>query len=175
MNTPTAQEIANVNAETMRHILSVRAMLLGCVRELCDRADGHDASKLTPPEDAAYAVLTPRLAGLVYGSEEYKASLREMKPAIAHHYANNSHHPEHYVDGIAGMNLFDLLEMLCDWKAATLRHHTSSMAGSLRINAERFQMPEPIRRLLENTLDKIEAIGIAANVATSYPQHQEAK
>lgn len=43
------------------------------------------------------------------GCDEYRACLREMKPALEHHYASNSHHPEHYSNGIQGMSLFDLL------------------------------------------------------------------
>jgi hypothetical protein len=47
-----------------------------------------------------------------------------MKPAIQHHYKANSHHPEFYDNGVEGMSLFDVLEMLLDWKAATERRRT---------------------------------------------------
>jgi len=40
--------------------------------------------------------MTPKLAGSTYGSEEYKAFLGQMKPALDHHYAVNDHHPEHF-------------------------------------------------------------------------------
>ena len=100
--------------DTQQHIAHVADRLHRLANLLRYRADAHDASKLLPPEKEAYDRLTPRLAGLTYGSEEYRATLREMKPAIAHHYAHNSHHPEHFEDGIAGMNLLDLVEMLCD-------------------------------------------------------------
>ena len=33
----------------------------------------------------------------------------------------NRHHPEYYEDGIAGMTLVDLEEMLSDWEAASHR------------------------------------------------------
>ena len=39
----------------------------------------------------ARVAITPRLRGLTYGSEEYRASLREMKPAIDHHLRTTSH------------------------------------------------------------------------------------
>jgi len=45
-----------------------------------------------------------------------------MKPAIEHHYKNNRHHPEHFNNGIDEMNLVDLIELLCDWKAASERN-----------------------------------------------------
>jgi len=169
MSEPTQAEIATVAAETMRHILTVRSLLLGCILELAARADGHDRSKLEAPEDAMYAVFTARLATLTYGSEEYRACLREMGPALAHHYAHNSHHPEYHPDGIAGMNLFDLLEMLCDWKAATLRHRDGSLEASLRINETRFAMPPAIVRLLRNTISVIDALALFGKVAASYP------
>ena len=35
-----------------------------------------------------------------YGSPEYKASLKELGPALEHHYKENKHHPEHWLNGI---------------------------------------------------------------------------
>lgn len=162
------------NAETMRHILSVRALLAEAARELLERGDSHDESKLRDPEVSVFAEYTEILEGLVYGSDEYKATLAQMKPALDHHYAHNSHHPEHFGDeGIAGMNLFDLLEMLLDWKASTLRHADSDLNESLKINTKRFDMPEPIVRLLDNTIPVIQEMARRSNVAASYPHVEE--
>jgi hypothetical protein len=55
----------------------------------------HDASKWSPEEWPAFEEATPKLAGMTYGSDEYKAALASIKPALKHHYAENSHHPEH--------------------------------------------------------------------------------
>ena len=157
------------NAETMRHILTVRAMLMECVLEMVSRGDAHDRSKLRDPEVAVFAEYTEILAGLTYGSEEYKQALAEMKPALKHHYANNRHHPEYHEDGIDGMDLFDLVEMMADWKAATLRHADGDIDESLRKNAKRFNMPPAIVRLLENTIPVLQRMAQRANVAVSYP------
>lgn len=138
-------------ADTLDHIEKVRARLTIVIDELRARAAVHDYSKLDSPEKEAYDVLTPRLAGLTYGSDAYRASLAEMKPAIAHHYASNSHHPEHYPDGIAGMSLLDLVEMVCDWKAASLRHNDGNFAESLEINRTRFGMSDQLAAIFENT------------------------
>ena len=46
-----------------------------------------------------------------------------MGPALQHHYEDNCHHPEHYRNGIHDMNMVDLIEMLCDWRAAIKRYH----------------------------------------------------
>ena len=56
-----------------------------------------------------------------YGSNEHKEALDIIKPAIDHHYKENRHHPEHFEDGISGMNLVDICEMISDWKAASDR------------------------------------------------------
>jgi hypothetical protein len=161
------------NAETMRHILTVRALLTEAVGELVARARAHDASKLSDPEVASFAKHTDNLAKLEYGSDEYRAELRQMKPAIEHHQANNPHHPEHHEDGVLGMDLFDLLEMLIDWKAAGLRHETSSMEHSLTVGVKRHDIPNSLEVILWNTIPAIERLAAAARVEISYP-HVEA-
>lgn len=137
--------------ETIRHIDRVRE-LLGIVRKaLQDRGFQHDKSKFAPEEKEVFDRVTPRLKGMTYGSDEYKASLAEMKPALDHHYANNSHHPEHYPNGINGMSLLDLVEMFCDWKAATERHADGSLEKSIQINRKRFEMSDQLAEIFENT------------------------
>lgn len=139
-------------ADTHAHIETVRTFLEAVRLQLYHRAVVHDASKLVSPEKKAYDILTPRLKGLTYGSEEYRASLREMKPAIEHHYANNSHHPEHYENGVAGFDLLDLVEMLCDWKAASLRHADGNILDSITHNIERFKLDPQVASILRNTV-----------------------
>ena len=143
-------------ADTTEHIRQVQLRLTNIIAALSERGWNHDNSKLEAPEKEAYDALTPRLAGLTYGSEEYRATLREMKPAIQHHYAHNSHHPEHYDRGIAGMNLLDLVEMFCDWKAASLRHKDGDFAASLQINKERFGISDQLMAILENSVGLVE-------------------
>jgi hypothetical protein len=137
--------------ETEAHIKRVCDLLTDCLDNIARRQDAHDASKLETPEKELFDRVTGRLKGLTYGSEEYKQSLAELKPALDHHYANNSHHPEHYPDGIDGMSLLDLLEMLCDWKAAGERHADGSMERSLRVNKDRFKVSDQLQNILENT------------------------
>src|SRR6185295_11393412 len=98
----------------------------------------HDASKLEEPEKSGYDQLVTKLADVVYGTDAYKAALAEAKPTIDHHYQVNSHHPEHYQDGIAGMTLLDVIEMVADWKAASERTKQGSIIESLAVNRMRF-------------------------------------
>ena len=80
------------------------------------------------------------------GSPEY----REARPGLAHHYAHNSHHPEHYENGIAGMDLLDLVEMFCDWKAASERNPTDGV--KIDHNARIYAIAPQLAQILENTV-----------------------
>lgn len=137
--------------DTQEHIEEVRKRLSLCIAHLRRRAEHHDASKLVEPELSAFNEVTPLLRQLTYGSPEYAAALEALKPALDHHYAANSHHPEHYPAGIDGMDLLDVLEMLCDWKAATMRHADGDLAKSLEINQDRFKISPQLAAILQNT------------------------
>lgn len=143
-------------SETLEHIHKVQEYMMKCSGEINYRALVHDASKIQQPELAMFTELTPKLANMTYGSDEYEECRKQMQEtALKHHYENNSHHPEHYENGIAGMNLFDLIEMMCDWKAATLRHKDGDIAKSLEINAKRFDISPQLQQILANTIEFI--------------------
>lgn len=80
--------------ETQAHIDRVSYFVNMAAENLIERARRHDASKLVSPEVEAFDIGTPKLASLEYGSAEYKESLRELGPALQHHFENNDHHPE---------------------------------------------------------------------------------
>lgn len=139
-------------ADTLKHILRIQELLHRVVKEFLNRADWHDRSKLLHPEKEVFDRVTPKLRDLEYGSDEYKASLAEMGEALNHHYKSNpGHHPEAHALGIDDMNLFDLVEMFIDWKAASERHATGSIVKSVEINASRFSMSEQLKKIFENT------------------------
>ena len=120
------------------------------------RSAMHDRSKFEEPELSMYDQFTPKLAELTYGSDEYKACLAAMGPALAHHYAHNTHHPEHYADGIRGMSLLDLVEMLADWKAAGARHADGGdIVRSITINQSRFGYSSELAEILLNTVREL--------------------
>mgnify|MGYP003380216305 CR=1 FL=1 len=138
-------------AETLKHIKRVNELLLFAAKELMDRAIRHDASKLLSPEKECFDTITPKLKNSTYGSPDYKATMAEFRPAIDHHQKSNSHHPEFYENGINGFDLFDLVEMFFDWKAATERHADGDILKSIKINKERFGYSDQIAEILENT------------------------
>lgn len=156
--------------DTHDHISAVRARLDQVQANLMLRARAHDRSKLEDPEKAVFDVVTPKLKGLTYGSDEYKASLAEMGVALNHHYEHNSHHPEHYAmtvslgpnpdeltqgAAIARMSILDLIEMLCDWKAATERHADGDYGKSLAINRKRFGIDGQLFSIIVETAKEL--------------------
>lgn len=147
------EEVYDSTKDTQEHINKVANLLNMCCSELRARGYLHDRSKLLPPEKEYFDKYTPRLADLTYGTEEYREQIKDLKPAIDHHYANNPHHPEYYENGINGMNLFDLVEMLMDWKAAGERGKDGDIRKSLEINAERKGMSKQLKSIFANTIE----------------------
>lgn len=139
-------------ADTLKHIKRVNELLTFAATELLERGTRHDDSKLKEPEKEYFDRLTPKLADTTYGSEEYISYLAELYPALQHHYKKNSHHPEHYSNGINGMDLFDVLEMLLDWKASTERHNDGNILVSLEKNKTRFNIDKQLYDILYNTI-----------------------
>jgi hypothetical protein len=152
-NSALTPEQSSTNFTTMRHIERVRNLLNHFVRVLLERGELHDQSKLSNPEVEAFAEYTPKLAACTYGSAEYEGFRKAMSPALAHHYANNRHHPEHFKRGIRDMNLVDIVEMLCDWIAAGERHNDGNPRKSIATNRERFGMSDDLAEIMENTLE----------------------
>lgn len=144
--------IKNCKIETLKHIDKVGNFINDIAYELEMRAITHDDSKLKYPELEVFAEYTPKLKDSTYGSDEYKEYLIGMGKALEHHYQNNRHHPEHFENGIKDMDLIDIIEMLCDWKAATLRHDNGDIRRSIEINQERFGYSDELKQIFLNTV-----------------------
>jgi len=130
--------------------------VFGYLQQFCDelqrRAYLHDDSKLSPEELTGFVQAQSKLATLTYGTEEYKQSLADLQDTLKHHYIINRHHPEHFENGVNGMTLIDVLEMLADWLAATDRVRNGDVWGSLEYNKIRFGLSDQLIHLLYNTL-----------------------
>jgi len=137
--------------KAIRHLEAVRNYLNTIIRELLTRGEQHDQSKLESPEIELFNKYTPLLKDLKYDSPEYKESLKNLKPALDHHYANNRHHPEHFKKGINDMTLIDILEMLVDWKASSLRQNDGNILKSIELNQKKFKYNNQLKKILENT------------------------
>lgn len=141
--------------DTFKHIDRVSYYIDLVQSALWCRAENHDTSKLLPPEKEIFDIYTPKLKAVTFGSKKYQGFLEAMKEALEHHYKVNRHHPQHFPNGIQDMNLVDLIEMLCDWMAASERHDDGDIMKSLDINAKRFNIPGPILALLTRTVKEI--------------------
>lgn len=140
--------------DTIAHVQRVANLLYYVATELMKRAEVHDLSKLQSPEKEYFDKYTPLLQSSTYGSEEYNKHLDKLREALDHHYKHNSHHPEHYPDGINGMDLYDLIEMFMDWKAASERHDDGDIRESIRKNTERFEMSPQLVDIFMNTVKR---------------------
>lgn len=141
-------------SDTLAHIRRVQTLLTLAIQNLQQRLIVHDQSKVEDEvEQAAYDEVGQNLRKLTYGTPEYMAQFQHpmMKDALAHHFAHNSHHAEYYENGIAGMSLFDLLEMFMDWKAASERHDDGDIIESIEINIKRYEIEDQLASILRNT------------------------
>jgi len=139
--------------ETYKHKQNVSKCISVILYDLIIRSIYHDDSKLKNPEIDIFTEYTSKLTNSTYGSDEYNQFLKEMKVALDSHYANNSHHPEYYNNGIKDMTLVDLIEMICDWKAATMRHNDGDIYKSIEFNQKRFGYSDELKQIFINTID----------------------
>jgi hypothetical protein len=148
-----SQQELLTNAETQKHIDTVRKYMRMFAVELLKRGENHDATKLGDEERPTFAEYTSKLKGMTYGSEEYQKCIEAMAPALSHHYAKNRHHPEHFANGIDGMTLLDLIEMFCDWFASSERHADGNILKSIDHNQSRFNMTPQLAEIMKNTAE----------------------
>lgn len=136
------------------HIRQVGGFLVDASSELARRAVRHDASKWTSNEWDDLVKVAPEYNKTVYGTEEYNSCREKLKPGIAHHEKANSHHLGHYPNGIAGMDLFDVIEMICDCKAAASRGVNSDIREYFQRAGKQHGWSEDLTQVILNTIDR---------------------
>lgn len=144
-------ETYDSSLDTFNHIRDVQENLLRFQVEFSERGINHDDSKLQEPEKSLFDKFSQAKVDFSYDSSEYKQCLTDLKVALDHHYKSNNHHPEHYENGIDDMSLFDIIEMFCDWMAATKRHSDGSIFKSIEANTNRFSISPQLVKILVNT------------------------
>ena len=138
-------------ADSLAHIHHVRDNIGVFVAEMLRRGRDHDASKFSAAEKPALDEALPLLEGVAYGSPAWQEVVDRVAPALEHHYRNNTHHPEHYGNaGVAGMDLFDVVEMVCDWMAAARRNPGDGV--KVAYNVRKFGIEPQLAAVIENTL-----------------------
>lgn len=122
-----------------RHRDFVRLALLHVVHDIERRSLEHDASKMLDDEFSGFARINAIARVNKFGSEEYKASMKQERATIDLHFSRNSHHPERpqllgeLAEADSGlpddytywsardrahMTFLDVIEMVCDWWGA---------------------------------------------------------
>ena len=139
--------------DVMEHKRKVEYWMGDIASQITGRAKVHDDSKLKEPGKTIFDQWTPNLKQVEFGSEEYHEALKAMGQGLTHHYHSNRHHPEHFQDGIEGMTLVDLIEMLCDWLAAAEEKKVHIDLGYLQ---QRFGLSDQLVRIFRNTLEDID-------------------
>lgn len=116
----------------------VRLGLLALSQDLERRSLAHDLSKLSPDEFAGFSRINRIAREHPFGSDEYRASMRLESETIRLHYSRNSHHPEHHPSP-KEMGFLDIVEMVCDWRAAYLVYGSQgTWTENIQRQAERY-------------------------------------
>jgi hypothetical protein len=122
------------------------------IQELIKRAQDHDNSKFSEEEFPFLVKAMDDLHKVQFGTPEYAEVREKWSGLFNSHYKKNSHHPEFYPNGIEDMNLLDLVELLCDWKAASMRKENGgTISNSIRVGTERYGLSSQLVKILENT------------------------
>lgn len=64
--------------------------------------------------------------------------------------------PDTTKNGINDMSLISIIEMLCDWKAASLRDPNRDFRDSCKLNCEKYGASEQLTIIIVNTAEPLE-------------------
>lgn len=137
--------------ETTKHIDTVFERLVAFSTKILSRGHLHDRSKLRLPEKPDFDRYTPELSKFKYGTPEYEQNKARLADALKHHYEVNSHHPEHYPNGLDGFTLYDLVEYYADMSASVSRGKDGNIFFSLGKHKEYYGMSDQLYNILKNT------------------------
>jgi hypothetical protein len=138
------------------HQQTVRTSLERVIINLRNRGDNHDLSKAEEPEISRFIEIHKKLEKVPFGTDEHRDGLKELRPLLESHYEKNTHHPEHFENGVNGMSLLDLIEMLADWVSAASSQQEGNILKSMEYNKKRFDIDEQLYQILLNTLKEME-------------------
>lgn len=146
-------ELSDYDKYLVEHITKVRSLLLNLADDVCNRANTHDHSKFNKDEYDLFKENFKALQNATYGSMNYNRIRNKCKQAVDLHYIRNRHHPEHHKDGIRGMNLIDIMEMVVDWMVASRQSKNGNIKESIRVGQERHNFSDDLKDIITNTVD----------------------
>ena len=125
-----------------RHRAVIQDSLRGIAQMLERRGDLHDLSKFSDEEFSGFRNINHAARGNKYGSPEYRKALEAIGGeggAFEYHVERNRHHPEYFLNQTE-MSFIDIIEMVCDWHAASVVYGNSTLRESLDAHRERFNL-----------------------------------
>lgn len=143
--------MSKTTEDISKHIARVQLKLESLILELNKRCMNHDASKLKEPEISLWERMDAE-ERYPYGSKEYFDKIERNKEVFNLHYQNNSHHPEHYFNGVLDMDLLDLIEMLCDWISYKENITYNEASSIVEEQGNRFGISTDLLEIFKNTL-----------------------
>jgi len=147
----TDNEIRSIEL-VLQHKESIAKYMAKFAAELSYRSAIHDVSKFKKEELEVYAEFIDEMNKHPFNSPEEKELREKYQTASIVHKKLNRHHPEHFENGMEGMNLIDLIEMLCDWRSASERSAGDSIRKGLPIMKDKYNISPQLLKILENTL-----------------------
>lgn len=141
--------------ETKAHIRNIRSKGRKFIDLFLEELMAHDASKLEGLEKRLFDELAGTQGKHEPLSKEYEKDRIKLQEALNHHYASNRHHPEHFPNGVAGMNLVDFVIMILDWCATSEKYPTGDIYQSIEKLKDRFNLSDDIVSIAKNTASDI--------------------
>ena len=135
------------------HISHVRTYLFKVMSEIMMRSANHDNSMMDPEEKRYLDEFIPVLSQNEPGSPEHKAALDQMLSGRDHHFQKNNHHLEHY-GSLSGMDLLDLIEWVCDQKAASMQDGNRNIVDRLNLYFKKYDFPVELIDMIHNTVKR---------------------
>ena len=143
-----------------QHRLSLQVGIQRITDELFGRAIKHDIDKLKEENFEVFYLAQKNFANVKFCSDGHKKAMESLKPAIDEHYKVAEHHPQHHENGVNGMTLIDMLEMLVDWKSANVAYcNGGTFIESMKSNKERFNIDDQLFSVLVNTARHLGYLG----------------
>lgn len=150
--------MADSAPDIRRHNRAVARHLKLAALNLVYRGERHDLDKLQKPDKSGWDRVSPRL-DVEFGTPAYFDHLRNnLHGILERHYEVSDHHPEHFEQGVSGMNLLNLLEFLVDVADICKQHGTGDVLESLRISVLRFKIEPQLESVLINTLVEMDLL-----------------
>jgi len=132
------------------HRQSVKLGLQRISDILVNRGDLHDIDKFEEAMFEDFYLNIPKFTNVSFGEIEWENAMESIK-TMNNHYAVSPHHIQHYPNGINGVNLIDLLEMIVDWKSANNAYGDVKLSEALIIQKKRFGIDDQLYKIIVNT------------------------